>query len=208
MDSPTGYPSGSNGSDPDSRSGRSGRPCPPIPVSSVLLVHPDADRWLEGVTLSTAGVMTAATAKEARAFIAGTAIETVLIGPGVEGAEAIAALCDVLGLSTRVENVAGPDALAEHLGAAAANAGDPVEALRYLKGELGRVAHSLNNPLAVITGNAQLGLEVARATNADATVTEALEAVGEAAAELEALFSDIGQMRGRVGQALGQESSG
>ena len=175
-------------------------------MPSVLLVHSDAEQWLDALPALPADVTTAATAKEARAYLAGTAFDVVYVGPGVEGAEAIGALRDVLGLATRVEPIAGPDALAGRLAgpAPAASDADATAALEHLRGELGRVAHALNNPLAVIAGNAQLGLEMARATGADASVADALETIGAAASEMERLFSEIAGLRARVDRALGR----
>lgn len=176
-------------------------------MPSVLLVHPDAEQWLDALSDADADVTTATTTKEARSYLSFTAFDAVYVGPGVEGAEAIGALRDVLGLSTRVETVAGPDEVVERLAEAdgAARGGeDPFETLEALRGELSRVAHALNNPLAVIAGNAQLGLEMARATDADESVAEALETIGSAASKLEALFSEIGGLRARVDRALGR----
>jgi signal transduction histidine kinase len=175
-------------------------------VPSVLLVHPDAEQWLGRLSDLEADVTTAATAKEARAYLAFTAFDAVYVGPGVEGGEAIGALRDVLGLSTRVDSVAGPDEVAERFAEAggAESGEDPVAALESIRGELGRIAHALNNPLAVIAGNAQLGLEMARATGADESVAEALESIGAAATKLEGLFSEISGLRARVDRALGR----
>lgn len=175
-------------------------------MPSLLLVHPDAEQWLESLSGLDADVTTAATTKEARSYLAFTAFDAVFVGPGVEGAEAIGALRDVLGLSTRVETVAGPGEVAERLAEAdgGTNGEDPVEALEALRGELSRVAHALNNPLAVIAGNAQLGLEMAKATGADASVTDAFETIGAAASRLEALFAEVGGLRARVDRALGR----
>ncbi|PAP77189.1 histidine kinase dimerization/phospho-acceptor domain-containing protein [Rubrivirga marina] len=174
-------------------------------MPSALLVHPDADQWLGQFSGLDTDVTTAATAKEARAYLAGTAFDIIFVGPGVEGAEAIGALRDVLGLSTQIRSVGGPDEVAHWLaeeGEVARGGEDLVATLNALRGELGRVAHALNNPLAVIAGNAQLGLEMARATGADESVTEALETIGTAAGELERLFSEISGLRARVDRAL------
>ena len=73
------------------------------PVPSVLLVHPDPASWLQALPEGAADVTTADSAQAARAYLAGTAFDAVLVGPGVEGAEAIGALRDLLGLSTPIE---------------------------------------------------------------------------------------------------------
>ena len=179
-------------------------------MRSVLLVHPDADAWLAPLALD-AEVTTAATAQGARAYLAGTAFDLVLVGEGVEGAEAIAALRDVLGLATPVETVADAPAVARRLGGArpAAPASAPAPGapaaggrLDHVARELSRVAHALNNPLAVIAGNAQLALEVARAMGTDETVVDALGQIQAAAGELEALFGEVAALRAVVEAAV------
>ena len=192
-------------------------------MRSVLLVHPDADRWLQSLAVD-ADVTTVDTAQAARAYLAGTAFDLVLVGADVDGAEAIGALRDVLGLSTAVETVADADALAERLGRAAGvagggpaapsqgrspgaaqgpAAGGAMDALGQVRDELGRVAHALNNPLAVIAGNAQLGLELAGALGADESIAEAFASIEAAAAELEALFAEVAGLRALVSRHAG-----
>ena len=173
-------------------------------MPTVLLVHPDADRWLAAQPALDADVTTAATAKDARAYLAGTAFDTVVVGPNVDGAEAIAALRDVLGLATQIESVDALDDVPARLSGGRASDADLRQTLEHLRGELSRVAHALNNPLAVIAGNAQLGFEMATATGADDTVTESLAAVADAARQLERLFGDVAALRATVDQALGR----
>ena len=165
-------------------------------MPSILLVHPDAERWLRDAD---ADVTPAADAVEARAYLAGTAFDAVYVGPGVENVASIGALRDVLGLSTPIETVADAEAFYQRReggGEAAA----PV--LGEIREELSRVAHALNNPLAVIAGNAQLALELARATPTDETVVESLDAIHKAAGELEALFAEVAGLRARIDRAI------
>ncbi len=178
-------------------------------MSSVLLVHPDAESWLEGLRAAHE-VATAPSAKSARAYLAGTPFDLILVGPDVEGAEAIGALRDVLGLSMDIEPVADAAALAERLGAAGAEPpASPASTLPPAKAasgagpgaigdELSRIVHALNNPLAVIAGNTQLALEMAGALGTDETIVESLRAIDQAAAELEALFAEVGALRALV----------
>ncbi len=176
---------------------------------AVLLVHPDADGWTDSLDLD-ADVTTAETAQAARAYLAGTAFDLVLVGEGVEGAEAIAALRDVLGLSTTVETVADGAAVARRLGTAPPAAAPTAAAsgagagLGHVRDELGRVAHALNNPLAVIAGNAQLGLELAGALGTDEALVEVLQSIQAASAELEALFSEVAALRALVDRTAGE----
>ena len=183
-------------------------------MPSVLLVHPDAESWLEGVPAAHE-VATAPSAKSARAYLAGTPFDLILVGPDVEGAEAIGALRDVLGLSVDIEPVADPAALAARLGAD--GAGPPAEASGATPGvdlppaeaasgaepgtlgdELSRIVHALNNPLAVIAGNTQLALEMAGALGTDESIVESLQAIDQAATELGALFAEVGALRALV----------
>ena len=170
-------------------------------MSIVLLVHPNAEAWLSSRPDIAATVTPAATARDARAYLAGTAFDAVYLGPDVEGGEAIMALRDVLGLSTPIHALPALDDLPDRLSGAtgATPPGDSQAAL--VAGELSRVAHALNNPLAVISGNAQLGLEMARATAADEMVVEALQSIAEAATRLEGLFSDVAALRARIDRA-------
>lgn len=194
-------------------------------MRSVLLVHPDAAAWLQGHTFRDEVTPTEG-ARSARAYLAGTAFDLVLIGPGVEGAEAISALRDVLGLSTVIEHVAdASDALARletsspptlarpttappqapPVGQAAPNA---ASSLDRLADELGRVAHALNNPLAVIAGNAQLALEMAAALGTNESIVESLQAIRGAASQLEELFAQVAGLRAMVERERGRSRSG
>ena len=169
----------------------------------VLLVHPDADAWLDALPDLDAQVTTAHSATEARAYLAGTTFDLVLVGADVESGDRVAALRDALGLSSRVETVADAADAGRYLGVGAAPAGgDPRDELAHVRDELGRIAHALNNPLAVIAGNAELGVELARAVETDGTIVEALASIREGAAELEGLFSEVAALRHVVGRAL------
>ncbi len=194
-----------------------------LPVRSVLLVHPDAASWILGRTFQDAVTPTEST-RSARAYLAGTAFDLILVGPGVEGAEAIGALRDVLGLSTAIEHVAdateavarlrveAPAPVAKAPAEEAPSAPSPPASvsgpgpsgagraggLGHVADELSRVAHALNNPLAVIAGNAQLALEMAGALDTDPAIVESLQAIDLAAAELGALFAEVAGLRAVV----------
>lgn len=174
-------------------------------MRSVLLVHPDADAWVASRSFD-AEITTTDSAASARAYLAGTAFDLVLVGPDVPGREAIGALRDVLGLSTVVESVAGPEALAARLEGPAVqpeSAPPTASGLDEVAAELSRVAHALNNPLAVIAGNAQLSLEMAGVLDVDDSIVASLEAIAQAATELEALFADVAALRARVDRERG-----
>ncbi|WP_412067486.1 histidine kinase dimerization/phospho-acceptor domain-containing protein [Rubrivirga sp. IMCC43871] len=166
-------------------------------MGPILLVATDPDAWLATLPADTVVTM-ADSAQSARAYLAGTSFSAVFVGPEVAGAEAITALRDVLGLSTPVESVSGPEELAQRL----TSGGGGAEALAEVRDELGRIAHSLNNPLAVIAGNAQLAKEVAGSVPTDEMIVDAIASITDAAAELEALFAEVAALRAVVDRAM------
>lgn len=181
-----------------------------MPIRSVLLVHPDAGLWLESAPDSPIEVTTAASAMEARAYLAGTAFDTVWIGPDVEASDRIEALRDALGLEVDIEHVEAGDVERrlgggsndEAAGEERVPASAATETLEALRDELSRVAHDLNNPLAVIAGNAQLAAEMARVIPTDETIVEAIASIQQAAGQLEALFADVAALRRFVDRAI------
>ncbi len=182
-----------------------------MPIRSVLLVHPDADRWLEEAPNSSIEVTTASSAMEGRAYLAGTAFDTVWIGPDADASGRIEALRDALGLEVEIEHVEVADVerrLRDDTGNESAEEESERssvvrKSLVEVRDELSRVAHDLNNPLAVIAGNAQLAAEMARAVPTDETVVEAIASIQQAAGELEALFADVAALRRLVDRAIG-----
>ncbi len=175
-----------------------------MPTDSVLLVGPDAAAWaaaLDGVHATGAETIV-----EARAYLAGTAFDVAYVQASAGPSDALVALRDVLGLALPIETVGTLADVRDRL----AGIGDgptldePTRAaLDGLKGEIGRVVHALNNPLAVITGNAQLGLELANALETDEAIVESLRSIAEAAGSLEALFADVSALRTRIDRLLG-----
>ena len=178
-----------------------------MPVPTVLLVGPDAAQWAGRVPSDAAEVTAAPTAAEARAYLGGTAYDAVFVQDAADAA-ALRALRDVLGLAAPVEAAASVDDVLGWLGRArdGASPGGGSEdwraELRALRDDLGRVAHTVNNPLAVIAGNAQLGIELAAALGTDESVVEALQNIAEAASDLADLFGEIAALRARVDRAV------
>lgn len=178
---------------------------------SVLLVGPDSAGWADAIDADRADVTAAESQTAARAYLAGTTFDAVFVQHGTPGADAIRALRDVLGLSAPIEAVGSAEAVTAWLdrqgrgpsGPGPAARGVAQEELAALRGELGRVAHALNNPLAVIAGNAQLGLELAAALGTDEGVVETLEGIRDAAAELAELFGEVSALRARVDRIVG-----
>ncbi|MEM1116719.1 MAG: histidine kinase dimerization/phospho-acceptor domain-containing protein [Bacteroidota bacterium] len=175
-------------------------------TQTVLLVGPDAEAWalddVEGIDLTTTPSATAA-----RAYLTGTAFDVVFLQEGVGGESGLRALRDVLGLATPVEVVASRADVEQWLASRGETApsapGHSRALLEELKLELGRVAHALNNPLSVIMGNAQLGIELAAAMDTDESIVEALKSIHEAGGELGELFSEVADLRDRVDRLLG-----
>ena len=171
-----------------------------MPPPTVLLVGPDAEAWADRVD---ADATAAADVDAARAYLAGTVFDAVWVQEGVP-VDGLRALRDELGLSTPVEPVGSLAELAGRLDRRAGPSADAVrEALVGLRGELSRVAHALNNPLSVIAGNAQLGLEVGTALGVDPDVTRAFAEIQTAAADLGDLFGEVAALRARIDRLLG-----
>lgn len=184
----------------------------PARTVSVLLVGPAAADWATVIDPDGADVTAAESQTAARAYLAGTTFDAVFIQDGAPGADAIRALRDVLGLAAPVETVGSAHEVLAWIGrqrdgaaprSDRASTGVAYDELVALRAELGRVAHALNNPLAVIAGNAQLGLELAAALGTDEGVVETLEGIREAAAELAELFSEVSALRARVDRIVG-----
>ncbi len=192
----------------------------------LLLVDSDAAAVAERLAplVPHARVTPASSAVAARAYLAGGAFDAVACHDASDAAT-LQALADVLGLGVAVQTYAEErdlaNALAPRLTPSPETAvGAPDEAPRRLadadvraaleavRDELARLAHALNNPLAVIAGNAQLGREIALATGADAEVTQALESVDAAAGTLGAMFREIGALRTHIVRLLDDGGEG
>ncbi|MFN3597009.1 MAG: hypothetical protein ACK41D_07035 [Rubricoccaceae bacterium] len=74
--------------------------------------------------------------------------------------------------------------------------------LDEVRGEMARVAHALNNPLAVIHGNAQYVLELARALDLDEAMVAPVRDIEEAGGRLSELFGEITALRQRIDAAM------
>ena len=185
-----------------------------MPTPSLLLVAPDADALVDHVRqVAPALDLTAASSDTAaRAYLGASTFDAVVVSAALpdELANALAELAGSLGRPTRLIKGAPRDGLAawlqERVGgtAPAESAEQTNELLDEVGAELSRIAHALNNPLAVIDGNAQLGLELARALGTDASVTAAIEDIQEGSRELASLFAEIAGLRARIERATGR----
>ena len=197
----------------------------PTSAPAVLLVDPRADVLVleapHGLAVTAATSDTAA-----RAYLAASTFEVLVVGasmPAGTGA-ALAAVSASLGHAVRLVEGAPQTGFADWLraqvpvgtpraeaptseataaSAVATSARDAeVAALESVSAELARVAHALNNPLAIIDGNAQLALELSRAMGVDPMVVSAIEDIQGGSQQLAGLFSEIADLRVRIDQAL------
>lgn len=167
-------------------------------------------------------VTPAASPVAARARLASGAFDAVACRAEADARD-LRALANVLGLRVDIQSYTSEDALADALALRVevapeapsdsenrdriADAGVR-EALETVRDELARIAHTLNNPLAVIAGNAQLGREIALATGAEPEVVQALDNVDAAAGALGSLFSEIGALRTHLSRLLDPDREG
>ena len=77
--------------------------------------------------------------------------------------------------------------------------------LEELRAEAGAVAHAINNPLTVITGNAQFLMEVARTEQADSPIVGPIEDINAATQQLSDALARLSALRERIARALGTD---
>ena len=77
--------------------------------------------------------------------------------------------------------------------------------LEELRAEAGAVAHAINNPLTVITGNAQFLLEIARTEQAGSPIVAPIEDINAAAQQLSDALTRLSALRERIAHALGTD---
>ena len=80
-------------------------------------------------------------------------------------------------------------------GLAGLDAADLAERLRRLSDEVGRLYHDVNNPLAVISGNAQLLLEIGTSEGLSSDVMEPVADIEVAAQRLVAVLQRLARLR-------------
>ena len=77
--------------------------------------------------------------------------------------------------------------------------------LEELRAEAGAVAHAINNPLTVITGNAQFLIEVARAEQTDSPIVGPIEDINAATQQLSDAVARLSALRERIASVLGTD---
>lgn len=81
---------------------------------------------------------------------------------------------------------------------AALGADDLADRLRRLSDEVGRLYHDVNNPLAVISGNAQLLLDIAAADGLGPDIMEPLADIETAVGRLSEVMQRVRELRDEV----------
>jgi signal transduction histidine kinase len=77
--------------------------------------------------------------------------------------------------------------------------------LEELARDVSRLGHDLNNPLSVISGNAQLLAELARMVDVDPMLARPIQDIEEASRQLAALVGRLAEIKARASAALGRE---
>ncbi|MCH7639908.1 MAG: hypothetical protein IH855_10685 [Bacteroidetes bacterium] len=77
--------------------------------------------------------------------------------------------------------------------------------LEELRAEAGAVVHAINNPLTVITGNAQFLMEVARTEQTDSPIVGPIEDINAATQQLSDALARLSALRERIASALGKD---
>ena len=185
-------------------------------MPSLLLVGPDAAALAGPLAAALPGldVTPAAGADTARAYLSGSHFDAVAVRHDTDGGDDLRALAAGLGVAQAlIYRPGSAAALAADIGprlglaplvarpaapVAATLSSDLRVALDGLRAEIGRVAHDLANPLAVVAGNAQLGAELALATGADPAIAQAFADIEHAGQTLAARLADLAALRTRL----------
>ncbi len=81
---------------------------------------------------------------------------------------------------------------------------DPVNAIRTVQRILGRLYHDTNNPLAIVSGNAQFLLELAKAMELDDDLVQPMQDIEEASERVAEGLRDILRLREQIDTYLHQ----
>ena len=182
----------------------------------VLLADPDAVRLAEHLEHPGMSVTPAESGAAARAYLSGSAFDAVTVRAGLD--DGVAAVAEGLGvprvhthtsdaeLEAWAESVfgaeRGPSVSAPVPVSSGTEPGAVQTVLVALRSEIGRVAHDLANPLAVVMGSAQLGREMTD----DAEAAQAFADIETAAAVLAGRLADLSALRRRLDGLIGSES--
>ena len=177
--------------------------------TAVLLVGPDAAARAAALDDGPVDVLAADSDMAARAYLAGTAFDRVVcLGPSEAAGTARTLGIDVVSLPAdsasdaigRVLGLAPPDPARPSAPLPPADGGEAARHVQALRAEIDRVAHDLNNPVAVILGNAQLARALAPDLPDD--VAAALADIEDAAGVIAERAKQLGALRRGADRAL------
>ncbi len=79
---------------------------------------------------------------------------------------------------------------------------DPLDVIRALRHTLSEVYHDANNPLSIVSGNAQYVLELGKAMDLDEEVVEPVRDIEEASERVAGFLKDISRIRDEIDSYL------
>ena len=75
---------------------------------------------------------------------------------------------------------------------------DPLDVIRMLRQTLSKVYHDTNNPLSIVSGNAQYVLELGKAMDLDEEIVEPVRDIEEASERVAEGLRDISRIRDEI----------
>lgn len=79
---------------------------------------------------------------------------------------------------------------------------DPITVIKVLRETLSRVFHDANNPLSIVSGNAQYVLELGKAMDLDEDVVQPVRDIEEASERVAEGLRDISRVRDEIDSYL------
>lgn len=79
---------------------------------------------------------------------------------------------------------------------------EPIELIRKLRQILGSIFHDTNNPLAIVSGNAQFLLELGTSMALDDDLIQPMKDIDEASERVADGLRDVSVLRDRIGDYL------
>jgi signal transduction histidine kinase len=133
----------------------------------------------------------------AEAYLAAAAFDAVVVDEALakDPTSGAPALRRRFGVAVHVLRSGDPSSLRRALEGGADGAEGLLEDVRLA---LGRAIHDVNNPMTVITGNAQYALELARGLDLDPSLVRSLEDIEEAGQRLESSMAALSVLRQRL----------
>jgi signal transduction histidine kinase len=178
----------------------------PIPLGpSLLLVTSDGDGAAGCAAALRAAIPDATwtlcpSIDAAEAYLAGASFDAIVVDEAINGFDGpdVPVLRARLGAPVHVFRAGDAGAVRSAL----KGREDAQAQLDEVRVALGRAVHDANNPLTVITGNAQYALEMARTLDLDASLLRSLEDIDEAGRRMEAAMATLATLRQRLSNGL------